>query len=32
VLLAPVNFEALHQQRAAESAAQPGGPRIEIAH
>jgi preprotein translocase subunit SecB len=33
VLLAPVNFEALfQQQRAAESAAQPGGPRIEIAH
>jgi preprotein translocase subunit SecB len=33
VLLAPVNFEALfQQQRAAETAAQPGGPRIEIAH
>src|SRR6266568_2956500 len=32
MLLAPVNFEALYQQRAAESAAQPGGPRIEIAH
>jgi len=33
VLLAPVNFEALYQQRAAEaSSAQPGGPRIEIAH
>jgi len=32
VLLAPVNFEALYQQRAAEASAQPGGPRIEIAH
>jgi len=33
VLLAPVNFEALYQQRAAEaSSAQAGGPRIEIAH
>jgi len=32
VLLAPVNFEALYQQRAAEAPAQPGGPRIEIAH
>jgi preprotein translocase subunit SecB len=33
VLLAPVNFEALYQQRAAEaSSAQPSGPRIEIAH
>src|SRR5947209_14723461 len=32
MLLAPVNFEALYQQRAAESAAQPGGPRIQIAH
>jgi preprotein translocase subunit SecB len=32
VLLAPVNFEALYQQRAAEAVAQPSGPRIEIAH
>jgi preprotein translocase subunit SecB len=32
VLLAPVNFEALYQQRAAESSAQPAAPRIEIAH
>ncbi len=32
VLLAPVNFEALYQQRAAESAAKPAGPSIEIAH
>src|SRR6266568_2298157 len=32
VLLAPVNFEALYQQRAAKAPAQPGGPRIEIAH
>src|SRR5207245_5315671 len=32
VLLAPVNFEALYQQRAAEASAQPSGPRIEIAH
>ena len=33
VLLAPVNFEALYQQRqAAAAASQPGGPRIEIAH
>ena len=32
MLLAPVNFEALYQQRAAESAAKPGGPSIEIAH
>jgi preprotein translocase subunit SecB len=33
VLLAPVNFEALYQQRVAEApAAQPGGPRIEVAH
>jgi preprotein translocase subunit SecB len=31
VLLAPVNFEALYQQRAA-AAAQPSGPSIEIAH
>ena len=32
VLLAPVNFEALYQQRTAEASAQSGGPRIEIAH
>jgi preprotein translocase subunit SecB len=32
VLLAPVNFEALYQQRTAETTAQPGGPRIEVAH
>jgi len=32
VLLAPVNFEAIYQQRAAEAAAKPGGPRIEVAH
>src|SRR5213595_1754625 len=33
VLLAPVNFEAIYQQRVAgASPAQPGGPRIEIAH
>src|SRR6266699_577012 len=32
VLLASVNFEALYQQRAAETTAQPGGPRIEVAH
>ena len=33
VLLGHVNFEALfQQQRAGQSAAQPGGPRIEIAH
>lgn len=33
VLLAHVNFEALfQQQRASQSAAQPGGPSIEIAH
>lgn len=32
VLLGHVNFEALFQQRADQSAAQPGGPRIEIAH
>src|ERR1700693_3907362 len=31
VLLAPVNFEALYQQRVAQ-AGQPAGPRIEIAH
>jgi preprotein translocase subunit SecB len=31
VLLAPVNFEALFQQRAAQ-ASQPAGPRIEVAH
>lgn len=32
VVLAPVNFEALYQQRAAEGNAQPDGPRIEVAH
>jgi len=32
ILLAPVNFEALYQQRSAEASAQPGGPRVEIAH
>lgn len=32
ILLAPVNFEALYQQRAAQAAAQAGGPRIEVAH
>jgi preprotein translocase subunit SecB len=32
VLLAPVNFEAIYQQRAADAAAKPGGPRIEVAH
>jgi preprotein translocase subunit SecB len=33
VLLAPVNFEAIYQQqRAAEAAAKPGGPRIEVAN
>jgi preprotein translocase subunit SecB len=32
VLLAPVNFEAIYQQRAAETAAKPGGPKIEVAH
>jgi preprotein translocase subunit SecB len=33
VLLAHVNFEALfQQQRAGQPAAQPGGPRIEVAH
>lgn len=32
VLLGHVNFEALFQQRADQAAAQPGGPRIEIAH
>jgi preprotein translocase subunit SecB len=31
VLLAPVNFEAIYQQRAAASAT-PAGPRIEVAH
>jgi preprotein translocase subunit SecB len=31
VLLAPVNFEALYQQRVAQ-AGQSAGPRIEIAH
>src|SRR5689334_17853629 len=32
VLLAPVNFETLHQQRAAQAAASSGSPRIEVAH
>ena len=32
VLLAPVNFEVLYQQQAAQAGAQPAGPRIEIAH
>ena len=32
VLLAPVNFETLYQQRAAQAAAGSGGPRIEVAH
>ena len=32
VLLAPVNFEALNQQRSAQAAEQPASPRIEIAH
>lgn len=32
VLLAPVNFETLYQQRLAEAAAQPSGSSIEIAH
>jgi preprotein translocase subunit SecB len=32
VLLAPVNFEALYQQRSAEEAAQGGSPHIEVAH
>jgi preprotein translocase subunit SecB len=32
VLLAPVNFEALYQQQAAQAGAQPAGPRIEVAH
>jgi preprotein translocase subunit SecB len=32
VLLAPVNFDAIYQQRVAQNAAQTGGPRIEIAH
>lgn len=32
VLLAPVNFEAIYQQRVAQNAGQTGGPRIEIAH
>lgn len=31
VLLAPVNFEALYQQRIAQ-AGQPAGPQIEVAH
>lgn len=31
VLLAPVNFEAIYQQRVAQDAAQ-GGPKIETAH
>ncbi|HEY6241819.1 MAG TPA: protein-export chaperone SecB [Burkholderiales bacterium] len=32
VLLAPVNFEALYQQRAADAAAQSGGSNVEVAH
>jgi preprotein translocase subunit SecB len=32
VLLAPVNFEALYQQHAAQAASPPAGPRIEVAH
>ena len=32
VLLAPVNFEAMYHKRNAETAAQSGGSRIEIAH
>ena len=32
VLLAPVNFEALYQQRLAEAVAQPGGSNIEATH
>ncbi len=32
VLLAPVNFDAIYQQRVAQNTAQSGGPRIEIAH
>jgi len=32
VLLAPISFEALYQQRAAQAAVQPGGPKIEVAH
>jgi preprotein translocase subunit SecB len=32
VLLAPVNFEALYQQHAAQAGSQPAGPRIEVAH
>jgi preprotein translocase subunit SecB len=32
VLLAPVNFEAIYQQRATETAAKAEGPRIEVAH
>ena len=32
VLLAPVNFEALYQQHAAQAESQPAGPRIEVAH
>jgi preprotein translocase subunit SecB len=31
VLLAPVNFEAVYQQRA-DASARPDGPRIEVAH
>ena len=31
VLLAPVNFEAIYQQRA-EASAKPEGPKIEVAH
>jgi preprotein translocase subunit SecB len=32
VILAPVNFEAAYQQRLAEAAVRPDGPRVEIAH
>ncbi len=32
VLLAPVNFDAIYQQRVAQNTAQSGGPRIEIVH
>jgi len=32
VLLAPVNFEAIYQQRATETASKAEGPRIEVAH
>jgi preprotein translocase subunit SecB len=32
VLLAPVNFEALYQQRSADATAQLGGSNVEVAH